>query len=233
LLLALMTEDGNFQVVGKCGANAMDTETRKKLYSKLLDMKVKSDYTEIDSNRVAFHMVSPEIVVEISVNEAIFEDSSGPIFDPLLEFKGKAYQRLRNVHGANFVHPVFSRFREDKKVNTVDIRHSQLAEINSNPFWEGEKEKAVLKKSELIKREVYKKTQGAKIMVQKFMVWKTNKEEASDVEYPAYVLAYTNFSSDRADALQSEVRVSDSKKQILELYDAHVEKNVKKGWEKV
>ena len=234
LLLALMTEDGYFQVIGKCSGGGIEAETRKNLYPKLLKMKVNSDYTEIDSNHVAYHMVRPEIVVEISINEAIFENTSGPVFDPLLEFTGSSYRRLRNVHGINLIHPSFSRFRDDKKVNEQDIRHSQITEISCNPFWEGEeKETAELEKSILLKREVYKKTQGAKLMVQKFLVWKTNKEDAPGAEYPAYVLGYTNFSSDRADPLQSEVRVSDSKEQILSLYAAFVEKNVKKGWEKV
>ena len=233
-LLALMTEDGYFQVIGKCPASGIDIETRKKLYPKLLDLKVKSDYTEIDSNRVAFHAVRPEIVVEITINEAVFENNSGPVFDPLLEFKNNEYHRLRNVHGINLIHPVFSRFRDDKKVNAQDIRHSQIDEISCNPFWEGEEdEKSELEKSTLLKREVYKKTQGEKIMVQKFLVWKTNKDDASGTAYPAYVLAYTNFSSDRADALQSEVRISDSEEQIMSLYAAHIEKNIKKGWEKV
>ena len=70
-------------------------------------------------------------------------------------------------------------------------------------------------------------------MVQKFIAWKTNKENDPGAMYPAYVLAYTNYSSDRADALQSEVRVSNNKEQILALYDAFIEKNIKKGWDKI
>jgi ATP-dependent DNA ligase len=234
LLVALMTEDGDFQVIGKCPGSTLDTETRKNLFQKLLDMKVESDYTEIDSNRLAFHMIKPEIVVEISINEAIFENNSGPIFDPLLEFKDGAYHRLRNVHGISMIHPAFSRFREDKNVNPQDIRHSQIDEIICNPYWEGdEKETAELEKSEILKREVYKSGKGDKLMVRKFLLWKTNKDSASEVEYPAYVLAYTDYSSGRADPLKSEVRISDSKEQILALYDTYIEKNVKKGWEKV
>jgi len=68
-------------------------------------------------------------------------------------------------------------------------------------------------------------------MVRKFMVWKTNKEVTG--EYPAYVYHYTDFSAGRAEMLKKEIKVSNSKKQIEEIFAAEVLKNVKKGWEKV
>jgi hypothetical protein len=71
---------------------------------------------------------------------------------------------------------------------------------------------------------------GAKLMVQKFLAWKTNKEQNG---YPAYVFSYTNFSSERAEPLSAEARVSNSREQILQLCDGFIAKNVKKGWEKV
>jgi hypothetical protein len=69
-------------------------------------------------------------------------------------------------------------------------------------------------------------------MVQKFMVIKTNKETI-DKKFPAFVFHYTDFSSGRADPLQKEVKISNSEKQIQEIFDAYISENVKKGWEKV
>ena len=232
LLLALMAEDGNLEVVGRCSGSAIEAERRKSLYLELLDMKAESDYTEIDSNHIAFHMIRPEMVIELSVNDIIFEGSSGRLFNPHLEYKNGAYSRRGTVPGVSLISPVFSRFREDKKVNDVDIRRSQIDEINANPYEDAKTEDITLSKSELLKREVYKKTLGTKLMVQKFIIWKTNKEKAAGSEFPAYVFSYTNFSSDRADVLQNEVRVSDSEEQIFALLGEFVEKNVKKGWEK-
>jgi len=80
-------------------------------------------------------------------------------------------------------------------------------------------------------RDVYRKELGNKIMVQKYMVWKTNKEQTGD--YAAYVLYYTNFSSDRKEPLQREVNISDSFDQIIKLKDKAIEENVKKGWSQV
>ena len=80
-------------------------------------------------------------------------------------------------------------------------------------------------------RELYEKKLGEKYMLQKYLIWQTNKEDTG--EFPAYVLHYTNFSSNRLEPLQREIRVSDSSKQIYELYNAMLEANIKKGWERI
>ena len=88
-----------------------------------------------------------------------------------------------------------------------------------------------LKNSEIISRAVYVKESRGMKMVRKFMVWKTNKEATG--EYPAYVYHYTDFSATRKEMLIKEIKVSDSKKQIEEIFAAELAENVKKGWEKV
>jgi len=44
---------------------------------------------------------------------------------------------------------------------------------------------------------------------------------------------YTNFSPTRKAPLKKDVRISNSKKQIMALIDGFMEKNIKKGWDKV
>ena len=82
----------------------------------------------------------------------------------------------------------------------------------------------------------------AKLMVHKFLVWKTNKEGA-DPRYPAYVLHHTDYSSARAEALKRDVRVSSDRDQILALLGAGIAESVmsapkdggeptlKRGWQ--
>jgi hypothetical protein len=234
LLLALMGEDSSFQVIGRCG-NGLGDDLKRELLPKLLGMKVDSKYIETDSNHVAFHMIRPELVIELNINDVLFETGSGPIFNPRLEIKNNMYHRAGTVAGVSVVFPIFSRFREDKTVNLQDVRLAQVNEIGY-PYAEKTEESAALAPSEMIKREVYKKTLGPKLMVQKFLVWKTNKEKtpaAGGAAYPAYVFSYTNFSSDRAEPLQSEVRVSGNRDQILAICEGYMDKNIKKGWERV
>ncbi|MGE3779133.1 MAG: hypothetical protein AB7F89_18245, partial [Pirellulaceae bacterium] len=49
-------------------------------------------------------------------------------------------------------------------------------------------------------------------------------------EYPAYVLHYTDFSPNRKDPLEREVRVSSSRDQLHALLRELFAENVKKGW---
>ena len=50
---------------------------------------------------------------------------------------------------------------------------------------------------------------------------------------PAYVFCYTNYSSDRKEPLNRDVRISNSEDQIKKIYETYIEGNIKKGWEKV
>ena len=130
---------------------------------------------------------------------------------------------------ASVISPVYVKIRSDKKANAEDAGLSQITKIISLDT--NAAEKVDLKKSEIISREVYVKQSKGTKMVRKFMVWKTNKEATG--EYPAYVYHYTDFSAGRAEMLKKEIKVSNSKKQIEEIFAAEVLENVKKGWEKV
>jgi ATP-dependent DNA ligase len=228
LLLALMPEEGVYQIIGRVGGGFGD-EQRKEFFERLMPMKMSSSYIETDSNHVAFHMIKPGLVVEVNINDVLFETSSGPIFNPLLQIIDGSYKRRSSVQGISVVFPVFERVREDKGANAQDVRWSQVNEINYVPMEEKGPEKE-LQRSELITRDVYKKEQGAKLMVQKYLVWRTNKGTQG---FPEYVLSYTNFSSDRKDPLSSDVRISGDRDQIMGIYAGLLEKNIKKGWVQV
>jgi hypothetical protein len=69
-------------------------------------------------------------------------------------------------------------------------------------------------------------------MVRKFVMWKTNKENVSR-EHPAFVVHFTDFSPNRATPLTRDIRVSNSREQIDQLFESLKQENVKKGWEPV
>ena len=83
--------------------------------------------------------------------------------------------------------------------------------------------------SEVLKREVVTKELKGRTMVRKLLLWKTNKDEQSD-EFPAYVVHLTDFSPNRKDPLKREIRVSDSKEQITQLYEQLKKKFFVGGW---
>ena len=80
-------------------------------------------------------------------------------------------------------------------------------------------------------RRVFVKQAAGKIMIQKYVVWKTNKESTGI--YPAYVLHITDYSSTRQELLKRDIRVSDSKQQIMDMCQEMIDNNVKKGWKEV
>ncbi len=231
LLLALMPEEGKFQIVGRTG-NGFSDEFRTELMEKLTPKIVPSRYVETDSNHVAFHMIKPDMVIELFVNDIIFETPSGSVPNNVLAFTNGQYRLHSAIDGISLVFPIFERIRDDKKCVYDDVRLSQIFEFAYVPQEEqGTIADAVMPASEVILRDVYKKETGSKLMVQKFMVWKTNKEHTSN--YPAYVMHYTNFSSERKEPLQRDIRVSSSEEQIMEMVNEFIDGKVKKGWNKV
>jgi hypothetical protein len=230
LLLAMMTSENCYQIVGKTGNGFTDDE-RKEFYEKLSKIHIDSEYIETDSSHVAFHMVRPEIVIEISINDILTDANTNGITNHVLEVSDNTYKLLNITPGISFIYPMFERIRMDKQACIEHVRFSQASDLVYIPDADN-CTSIELPQSEVILREVYKKEVKDKLMVIKFLVWKTNKEQLDD-NYPAYVMHYTNFSSDRKDPLQREVRISNNKDQILAIAQDYIESNVKKGWVKV
>jgi hypothetical protein len=201
-------------------------------FDRLSKMHVESQYIETDSNNVAFHMIRPELVIEISCTDLLTELANEPITNALIEFKDGAYKVVSMMNGISLLFPVYERIREDKTVNRTDIRWEQIEGLVYIDHKASQMMLESLPKSEVISREVYKKEFKGKTMLQKFMVWKTNKEKL-DTRFAAYVFHYTNFSPDRKEPLDKEIRISNSLEQIKTIKDSYIEENIKKGWEKV
>lgn len=233
LLLALMPAEGRYQVMGRVGSGLVE-EVRELLFDRLSRHVLPSEFIETDANLVAFRMVRPDTVVEVTVGDLLYETEAGPKMNTLLEIDDGTYRIAGTVEGAKFIAPVFVRIRTDKKADAGDVRLTQIEHFAS-PYSQTSvvepQQPAELPKSKLLFRDVYMKTLGEKTMLQKYMVWKTNKEQTGD--YPAYVLYVANLSPQRQTPLQRDVDVSDSPEQIRELLKRAMEKNLKGGWRKV
>lgn len=233
LLLALMPSEGRYQIIGRVGSG-MAEEVRELLFERLSRRLLPSEFIETDANMVAFRMVRPETVIEITVGDLLYETEAGPKMNTLLIIENGTYRIAGTVEGVKFLAPVFVRIRTDKKAEAEDVRLTQIEHFTSSDASvavveapQAEK----LPKSILLFRDVYMKTIGEKTMLQKYMVWKTNKEQTGD--FPAYVLYVLNYSPQRLEPFQRDVDVSDSSEQIRELLKRALEKNIRSGWRKV
>lgn len=234
LLLAVARHDGALHVLCRVGGGFSD-EDRRTMLSDLNDMVVDSEYAEVNGDHVAYKMVRPEWVVEISCLDIISQNTRGGAINRMVLRYNEAdsqYEVVRRMPLVSVISPQFIRIREDKTPNAQDIRIDQITEVVPVAKFDVNASELTLPKSELIQRAVYTKELKGATMVRKFLMWKTNKENVSD-EFPAFVLHYTDFSPNRKTPLDRDVRVSSSETQIRAFWTEFVEDNIKKGWVEV
>lgn len=232
MLLAVVRSDGAFQMIGKVGGGFSDEE-RGDLLKLLRKHDAESDYVEVNSDRVAYRMIEPGVVVEISCLDIIGVTSQGNTIDRMvLEWDAakKKWQGVRRLPLASILSPQYLRLRDDKDASPDDVKMSQLTDITEIPETDRTAEDVKLPSSTVLRRAVATKELRGATMVRKLLMWKTNKEEVSR-DHPAYVIHLTNYSPNRKDPLQHDIRVSSSKKQIEEFWDEWEADNLsKKGW---
>lgn len=231
VMLAALRSDGTFHIIGRVGGGFSDDD-RVQMLKLLEERVVESEYAEVNSDRVAYRMVEPGIVFEISCLDIIARTSRGSTIDKMvLEWNEdqRLWEGIRRLPLCSIISPQFVRIRDDKSANDEDIRFSQLTDIVEIPSANVVSEELKLPASELLKRAVATKELRGATMVRKLMMWKTNKEEQSR-DYPAYVLHLTDYSPNRKDPLKHEVRVSSSDEQIEQYFAEWQKKYFVSGW---
>lgn len=230
LMMAVRREDGLFQVFA-VGSGGLSDEARLSLLNRLSQQHVESQYILSDSRGIAYQMVKPEIVFELSVIELVAKGNDEKVrTNALLTFDDQQGWLMNGMTpGVSAFGLVFEREREDKSPTPSDIRISQLTDLC--PFEDQQTTMDKLEKSQLLERRVFRKISGDKIMLHKFLIWKTNKERTG--RYPAYIFFHTDYSSARKDILKRDMSYSSDEQQIRSILASEMESNIKKGWEEV
>ena len=230
LLVGIVREDGATHLLTRVGGGYTDDQ-RRSIIEDLKPLVVKSDYAAVNTAHVAYQMVKPEWVIEITCLSILAKTTrGGPINRMVLEWDEDAqtYRVIRRLPLASVISPRFVRKRDDKKPHPADVSISQIADVVEVPLSDSEAGSMRPTKSEIMQREVYTKELKGALMVRKFVMWKTNKEV--EPEFAAYVIHYTDFSPNRKQPMTRDIRVSDSKDQIMALWEELKTKNVKGGW---
>ena len=231
MLLAVIRSDGSFQIVSRVGGGFSDDQ-RIELLKQLNPLVVNSEYAEVNSDRVAYQMIKPGLVIEISCLDIISRTSHGSTIDRMIiewDESQNHWEGVRRLPLCSIISPQFLRVRDDKQATTDDVKLSQLSDITEIPELQRVADDLILPTSAVIERIVATKVLKGATMVRKLLLWKTNKEEASH-DYPAYVLHLTNFSPNRKEPLQHEIRVSRSEEQIKKLLENWKKKYIVGGW---
>lgn len=231
LLLGTVRGDGAIHVLCRVGGGFSD-ELRREMLSDLKDMVVDSDYTEVSGDHVAYEMVRPEWVIEITCLDFIAQTTRGGSINRMVlnwDADASTWRIIRQLPGVSVISPQFVRRREDKTVHIDEVSIRQVADVVDIPMVDRDATQLALPKSELTRRAVFTKELKGAVMVRKFLLWKTGKEQESD-DFPAWVLHYTDFSPNRRTPLAREIRVSNSQDQIEQLWETLQSENIKKGW---
>ena len=230
LMFAVRRPDGLFQMF-VLGSTGLTDEQRADIAQRLSTKHVESQYVLSDSRGIAYQMVKPEQVFEISVLELVARGNDDKIkMNPLLKYDEETGWLMEGTTpGVSALGITLERERTDKQPNETDVRITQLTDIC--PFEEPEGGKAELAKSELLERHVYKKVSGEKVMLHKFLLWKTNKEQSG--RYPAYIIYHTDYSSSRKEMIKRDMLYSNDEQQIRDLLASEIADNIKKGWEEI
>ncbi len=230
LMFAVRREDGLFQMFA-LGSTGMTDEQRADIAQRLSQKHVESQYVLSDSRGIAYQMVKPELVFEISVLEFVARGNDDKIrMNPLLKYNDELGWLMEGVTpGVAVLGITLERERTDKQPTETNVRISQITDLC--PFEEAPNSHTSNLKSQLLERHVYKKVSGEKVMLHKFLIWKTNKEQSG--RYPAYVFFHTDYSSGRKDIIKRDMAYSSDEQQIREIFAAEIADNIKKGWEQV
>ena len=225
ILVGVKNGKDTFLVIGIV-VNGFSVEDREKFSSAFDKIKVESDALEISNSKIPFTMIEPKYVVEIESTDIMNSTSSGVIKRNILRYN-KKYILEKSSPSVSLTTPVIIKFRDDKKVNDNDVGINQIERVinlEDDNYKEADK-----KPSKVLKKEIYvKEVKGLK-MVKKFFVWETNIQ--SD-EFPKFVFYKVDYSPSRASKLNRDIKVSNDKKQILNIYKDSIESDIKKGWNK-
>ncbi|MDJ0838679.1 MAG: hypothetical protein QNK37_19335 [Acidobacteriota bacterium] len=231
VLTALVNEDSSIQVLAPVEKGFSDIE-RADLLTRLEGLRTESDYMEVSRFHTPFFMVKPKLIIEFTCNDMTAERHNGqPVKKAVLNLKKGRYSLLRSANFVSPKHCVYQRFRDDKAVNPVDLRTAQVTDVVFIDVAGETQTEISFPEVDILKREVWTKETKGKVSVRKFLAWKTNKEAIDDA-YTAYAFNYTDYSPGRKEPLKQDVRVSNSRDQILAILEGFREKNIKKGWVK-
>ena len=135
MLIGIARDNHHAHIVGRVGGGFSDDD-RVALLEQLRKLDVESDYAEVNSDRVAYRMIKPGLVAEISCLDVISTTSHGsPIDRMVVEWSqdNNAWKGIRRLPLCSIISPQFVQLREDKIFSEADTGADQLSDIVNIP----------------------------------------------------------------------------------------------------
>ncbi len=231
LLVAVMRSDGSFHEFTRVGGGFTEDD-RKTILADLKKRVVPSDYVAVNNDYVAYEMIKPGKVIEINCLDLIVERArGGPVKRMVLDWDGKRYSATVRMPLVSVISPQFIRIRDDKEAVVDDVSIRQVTDLAAVPDADRSVHEDDDPPSELLERQVYTKVMKGNTMVRKLLLWKTNKKDRND--YPGFVVYLTDFSPNRQNPLERDIKISNSERTAKQMFDDWGRKIFITGWEKV
>ena len=229
LLFAVMEPSGIYRIFAS-GSNGLSDKQRKILEVNLSALKVSSNLIYTDSQGVAFQMIKPEFVFEVTVTDFANTNCLNDSFkNYIVEYsEGKGWNLKGKVPGVATYNLSIVRLREDKKCIEADIALHQLQDLCPFPNAEKNLKSQELADSTIVERKVFYKQSGKRKFVKKYVLLKTNKEKSG--LYSKYILHFTDYSSAREEKMKISLWCSSDKTELQEKMEKMIYKSIKSGW---
>jgi hypothetical protein len=132
VLIGLVRADGTYHLLGRVGGGFSDDD-RRAFLADLTDLVVESQYNEVNSDHVAYRMVRPEWVIELSCLDLVAATTRGsPIDRMVLQWDPSDAGRwgvVRRLPLVSVIGPSFLRRRSDKQPSAAHTGLDQITRI--------------------------------------------------------------------------------------------------------
>jgi AAA+ superfamily predicted ATPase len=229
LLLALLTHDNQFRLIGRVRTGWSRDESRA-LANRFGGVACEGGYRMVTDHGTLYRWVRPGLVVEVRCNDLLAVDSHDQAIRRMrLAFDDAAgWSPLGPAPSVSLINAVFVRVRDDKRAQRPDVRFEQVTDLVAvaTPIPVATMETVA---PAIVRREVYTKPTRAGLTVRKLVAWRTNR--TSDPVWPAFVVHFTDYAPDRAEPLKTDVRVASSEAAIHAIADDWLAANIRRGWD--
>ncbi len=216
--------------VGNLGSK----EKRKNLFKELSKLVRPCSYRMSSSDGSLYQFVIPKLVVSISVKDVQNEKHDGsPIMHMAFNMHNDHLVPLHLTPSVSILHASLNEIRSDKKAIEDDCGIQQLERAGffiKNMKIDPQKQISAMKPSIIIQKNIYVKSTKNGKAVKKFVIIETKKEK---FDYPRYLFYFFDMSEKRKIPIKRDVRPFNDINLAKKLMGTYVEKNIKKGWEKI
>ncbi len=219
--------------VGSVGTLGSE-EKRKKLYKELSQLVCLSPYHMSSSDGSIYQFVNPKLVVSISIKDVQNEKHDGsPIMRMAFSMKNNQLDPLHLTPSVSILNANLNEIRSDKKALEDDCGVQQLERAGffiKNMKTDPQKQISAMQQSIIIEKNVYVKNSKNGKAVKKFIILETKKEKFN---YPKFLFYFFDMSENRKTPIQRDVRPFNDINLAKKIMGTYIEKNIKKGWEKI